>query len=71
MLRRVVAVEPVSMAVADYDDGTSAARQGKSDIWVINVEIAPSIRFADYSNIPSEMTDNFSLTVGLGLQYRF
>ena len=39
--------------------------------WLLNLEIAPSIRFADYSNIPSETTDNVTLTVGLGVQYRF
>jgi len=39
--------------------------------WVVNLEIAPSIRFADYGEIPSETTDNVSLTFGAGLQYRF
>jgi len=39
--------------------------------WLVNLELAPSIRFADYSRIPSETTDNVSLTVGLGVQYRF
>jgi opacity protein-like surface antigen len=39
--------------------------------WLLNLEVAPSIRFADYSNIPSQTTDNVSLTVGLGVQYRF
>jgi len=39
--------------------------------WLVNLEVAPSIRFADYSRIPSETTDNVSLTVGLGVQYRF
>ena len=39
--------------------------------WLINLEVAPSIRFSDYSDIPSETTDNVTLTVGLGIQYRF
>ena len=39
--------------------------------WLVNLEVAPSIRFADYSRIPRETTDNVSLTVGLGVQYRF
>ena len=39
--------------------------------WLLNLEVAPSIRFADYSNIPSETTDNITLTVGIGVQYRF
>lgn len=39
--------------------------------WLLNLELAPSIRFADYSNIPSETTDNVTLTVGVGVQYRF
>ena len=39
--------------------------------WLVNVEVAPSIRFADYSNIPRETTDNVTLTVSGGIQYRF
>lgn len=39
--------------------------------WLINLEVAPSIRFADYGNIPSETTDNITLTAGIGFQYRF
>ena len=39
--------------------------------WLLNLEAAPSIRFADYGDIPSEVTDNVSLTVSLGVQYRF
>jgi hypothetical protein len=39
--------------------------------WLLNLEAAPSIRFADYGKIPSEITDNVSLTVSLGVQYRF
>ena len=39
--------------------------------WLVNLEIAPSIRFADYNNIPSETTDNISLTLSAGVQYRF
>jgi opacity protein-like surface antigen len=39
--------------------------------WLLNLEVAPSIRFADYTNIPSETTDNVSLTFSVGIQYRF
>ncbi|MBW2275536.1 MAG: porin family protein [Deltaproteobacteria bacterium] len=39
--------------------------------WVIDGEIAPSIRFTDYSNIPSKSTDNVTMTVSIGVQYRF
>ena len=39
--------------------------------WVFNIELAPSVRFKDYNNIPSAITDNVTLTVGGGLQYRF
>ena len=38
--------------------------------WLVNLEVAPSIRFADYIN-PSETTDNVTLTFGLGVQYRW
>ena len=39
--------------------------------WVFVVELAPSIRVTRWDNIPSEFTDNITLTVGGGLQYRF
>lgn len=39
--------------------------------WLLNAELAPSIRFADYANIPSASTDNVSLTFSGGVQYRF
>jgi len=39
--------------------------------WLVNLELAPSMRFADYSRIPSETTDNVLLTIGLGVQYRW
>jgi opacity protein-like surface antigen len=39
--------------------------------WLINAEVAPSVSFADWSDIPSEDTDNATVTFGLGLQYRF
>jgi opacity protein-like surface antigen len=39
--------------------------------WLINLELAPSIRFADYGDIPSELTDNVTLTFSAGIQYRF
>ena len=42
-----------------------------SENWLLNVELAPSIRFADYGNIPSKTTDNVTLTVSAGVQYRF
>ena len=39
--------------------------------WLLNLELAPSVRFADYRNVPSQTTDNVTLTVSLGAQYRF
>ena len=39
--------------------------------WIVNFEIAPSVRFRNYTNIPSELTDNVSLTFSGGVQYRF
>jgi opacity protein-like surface antigen len=39
--------------------------------WLVNVELAPSIRLTDYGDIPSESTDNASLTLSCGIQYRF
>ena len=39
--------------------------------WLLNLELAPSIRFTDYGNIGSESTDNVSLTFSGGIQYRF
>jgi opacity protein-like surface antigen len=39
--------------------------------WLVNLEIAPAVRLADYGTIPSEITDNVSMTFGAGVQYRF
>jgi opacity protein-like surface antigen len=39
--------------------------------WLVNLEIAPAIRFADYAHVPTEITDTIGMTVGLGVQYRF
>lgn len=39
--------------------------------WVVNLELGIPVRFADYSNIPSETTDNVTLTFSGGIQYRF
>jgi opacity protein-like surface antigen len=38
--------------------------------WLINFELAPSIRFRDYV-IPTTSTDNVTLTFSAGVQYRF
>ncbi len=38
--------------------------------WLLNFEIAPSVRFTDWIE-PTEATDNVSLTVSGGVQYRF
>jgi hypothetical protein len=38
---------------------------------LVNLEIAPAIRFADYTHVPTEITDDIVMTVGLGVQYRF
>ena len=39
--------------------------------WVLDVEIGIPISLADYSQIPKEYTDNWTITVGAGIQYRF
>lgn len=39
--------------------------------WLLNVEIAPSVRFADYGDPLGTSTDNVSLTFTGGVQYRF
>jgi len=39
--------------------------------WVLNLELAPTIRFTDWGEIPSEATDNVTLTFSVGVQYRF
>ena len=39
--------------------------------WVVNLELAPGIRFKDWDNIPSASTDNVTLTFSGGVQYRF
>ena len=38
--------------------------------WLVNLELAPSIRFAEYIRA-TETTDNVMLTLGLGVQYRW
>lgn len=42
-----------------------------TDHWLVNVDLAPSIRFTDYGNIPSQSTDNVAMTLSGGVQYRF
>jgi hypothetical protein len=39
--------------------------------WVLFAELGLPVRFADWTDIPSQLTDNVSLTAGGGLQYRF
>jgi opacity protein-like surface antigen len=39
--------------------------------WVLDTELAPSVRFKDYDDIPSATTDNVTLTWSVGVQYRF
>ena len=39
--------------------------------WLVNLELAPSMRFADYGKIVSKTTDNVLLTIGAGVQYRW
>lgn len=39
--------------------------------WVVDLELAPSVRFKDYSAIPSASTDNVTMTLNGGVQYRF
>lgn len=39
--------------------------------WAVFAELGLPIRFATWRDIPSEITDNVSLTVGAGVQYRF
>jgi hypothetical protein len=39
--------------------------------WLVNVEVAPSVSFNDWGNIPSSPIDNVTLTFGAGVQYRF
>ncbi|MBW2697406.1 MAG: outer membrane beta-barrel protein [Deltaproteobacteria bacterium] len=38
--------------------------------WIVNVELTPSIRFTDWID-PSVSTDNVTLTLSGGVQYRF
>ena len=38
--------------------------------WLLNFEVAPSVRFTDWIEA-TETTDNVSLTVSGGIQYRF
>ena len=39
--------------------------------WLVNVELAPSVRFAEYGDILGTATDNVSLTFTGGVQYSF
>ena len=39
--------------------------------WLVNVELAPGIRFRDWGDLGSEATDNVTLTLSAGVQYRF
>ena len=39
--------------------------------WVVDLELAPSVRFKDYSDIPSAPTDNVTMTLTGGVLYRF
>jgi hypothetical protein len=39
--------------------------------WLLNSELAPSVRLTDWGDIPSELTDNVTLTLSFGAQYRF
>jgi hypothetical protein len=39
--------------------------------WLINSELAPAVRLADWGDIPSALTDNVTLTLSFGAQYRF
>jgi serine/threonine protein kinase len=39
--------------------------------WLVNVEIAPGIRFKDWNDLGGQATDNVTLTLSFGVQYRF
>jgi opacity protein-like surface antigen len=39
--------------------------------WLVNVEIAPGIRFKDWDEIGGQATDNVTMTLSFGVQYRF
>lgn len=39
--------------------------------WALFTELGLPVRFADWGDIPSEITDNVTLSVGGGIQYRF
>ena len=39
--------------------------------WLVNMELAPGIRFTDWGDLGSEATDNVTLTLTAGVQYRF
>ena len=39
--------------------------------WVANIELAPGIRFKDWGNLGGTSTDNVTLTLSAGVQYRF
>jgi hypothetical protein len=42
-----------------------------NDSWVLFAELGIPVRFRDWTNIPSAITDNVSITLSGGLQYRF
>ena len=39
--------------------------------WVVDVEIAPSLRFASFADIPSQLTDNVVMSMSAGVKYRY
>jgi hypothetical protein len=39
--------------------------------WLVNVEIAPGIRFKDWNDLGGQATDNVTLTLSAGVEYRF
>ena len=39
--------------------------------WLVNVELAPGIRFKDWGDLGGTSTDNITLTLSAGVQYRF
>jgi opacity protein-like surface antigen len=42
-----------------------------SENWLVNLELAPGIRFKDWGNLGGQATDNITLTLSAGVQYRF
>jgi len=39
--------------------------------WLVDLELGIPVRIADWTNIPSQITDNVTITIGVGAQYRF